>query len=86
MKPHDPFLILVQIKRTHIDVVKDDQNEFFKMVRVQWWVQVKEKGQIRMNDVYTKIVGTLSGNVIWQMWNNGSRCQRFFSLFFHEKI
>jgi len=65
VKLHEPFLIPVQIRRTHIDVVKDDQNEFFKMVRVQWWVPVKKKGQIWMNDVYTKIVGTVSGNVIW---------------------
>jgi hypothetical protein len=34
VKPHDPFIIHVQIRRTHIDVVKDHQNEFFKMVRV----------------------------------------------------
>jgi hypothetical protein len=34
VKPHDPFLIHVQIRKTHIDVVKDHQNEFFKMVRV----------------------------------------------------
>jgi hypothetical protein len=28
--------------KTQSDVVKDDQNEFFKMVRVQWWVSVKK--------------------------------------------
>jgi hypothetical protein len=31
-------LVLVWLGRTHSDVVKDDQNEFFKMMRVQWWV------------------------------------------------
>jgi hypothetical protein len=41
-RPHDPFLVLVWFGRTHSDVVKDDQNEFFKMVRVQWWVPVKK--------------------------------------------
>jgi hypothetical protein len=35
---HDPFLVLVWLGRTQNDVVKDDQNEFFKMVRVQWRV------------------------------------------------
>jgi hypothetical protein len=29
--------------RTQSDVIKDDQNENFKMVRVQWWVLVKER-------------------------------------------
>jgi len=31
---HNPFLVLVWLGRTHSDVVKDDQNEFFKMMRV----------------------------------------------------
>jgi hypothetical protein len=44
--------------------VKDDQNDFFKMVKVQWWVQMK-KGQMQMNNVYTKIARMTSGNVIW---------------------
>jgi len=34
VKPYDPFLVLVWLGRTQNDVVKDDQNEFFKMVRV----------------------------------------------------
>ncbi len=42
MRPHDPLLVLVWLGITHIDVVKDDQNENFKMVRVQWWVQMKK--------------------------------------------
>jgi hypothetical protein len=36
---HGPFLVPIQMGRTQSDVVKDDQNEIFKMVRVQWWVQ-----------------------------------------------
>jgi hypothetical protein len=39
---HDPFLVLVWSRKTHRDVVKDDQNEFFKMVRVQWWVLLEK--------------------------------------------
>jgi hypothetical protein len=34
MRPFDPLLVLVWLGKTHSDVVKDDQNEFFKMVRV----------------------------------------------------
>ncbi len=34
MRPHDPFLVLVWFEKTQSDVVKDDQNENFKMVRV----------------------------------------------------
>jgi hypothetical protein len=34
VRRHDPLLALVWIGRTQCDVVKDEQNEFFKMVRV----------------------------------------------------
>jgi hypothetical protein len=34
MRPHDPFLVPIWMGRTQNDVVKDDQNEFFKMVKV----------------------------------------------------
>jgi hypothetical protein len=34
VRPHDPFLVLVWFEKTQSDVVKDDQNENFKMVRV----------------------------------------------------
>jgi hypothetical protein len=30
------------VGKTQSDVVKDDQNEFFKMVGVQWWVPMKK--------------------------------------------
>jgi hypothetical protein len=33
------------------------------MVKVQWWVLMK-KGAIWMDDIYMKIVGMESGNVI----------------------
>ncbi len=42
VRPHDLFLVPVWLARIQSDVVKDDQNEFFKMVRVQWWVLVKK--------------------------------------------
>jgi hypothetical protein len=34
VKPYDPLLVLVWLGRTQSDVVKDDQNEFFNMVKV----------------------------------------------------
>jgi len=43
MRHHDPLLILVWMGRIQSDVVKDDQNEFFRMVRVWWWV-LRKKG------------------------------------------
>jgi len=70
MRPHDLVLIPMWMGRIQSDVVKDDQNEFFKMVMVQWWVLVK-KGQIQMNNVCMKIVGMVSGNVIHPFHNSG---------------
>ncbi len=56
VRPHDPLLVLIWLGKIQSDVVKDDQNKFFKMVRVQM-----------MNNVCTKIVRTTSGNVIWEI-------------------
>ncbi len=42
VRPHDPFLVHVWMERIQCDVVKDEQNEFFKMVRVKWWVPMKK--------------------------------------------
>ncbi len=39
---HDPFFVLTLMGKTQNDVIKDDQNENFKMLRVQWWVLMKE--------------------------------------------
>jgi hypothetical protein len=39
---HDLLLVPIWMGGTHNDGVKDDQNEFFKMVRVQWWVPTKK--------------------------------------------
>jgi len=42
VKPHDLFLVPVWLGKTQSDVVKDDQNEFFKIMKVQWWVPMKK--------------------------------------------
>jgi hypothetical protein len=34
VRPHDPLLVPMWIGRTQCDVVKDEQNENFKMVKV----------------------------------------------------
>jgi hypothetical protein len=34
VKPHDPLLIPMWMGRTQCDVVNDEKNEFFKMVKV----------------------------------------------------
>ncbi len=52
VKPHDPFLVFVWLGRTQSDVVKDDQNEFFKMVKVQWWVLVKKRSNSNERCLY----------------------------------
>jgi hypothetical protein len=36
VRPHELLLILVWMGKTQCDVVKDEQNENFKMVKIQW--------------------------------------------------
>ncbi len=43
MKLHDLGLIFVWMGKTQGDVMKDEENDFFKMVRVQWWVPMKKR-------------------------------------------
>jgi hypothetical protein len=38
--------------RTQGDVVKDEENENFKMVRVQWWVRVKKGKNLDEQHLY----------------------------------
>jgi hypothetical protein len=42
MRLHYLLLVPIWMGGTHSDVVKDYQNEFFKMVNVQWWVPMKK--------------------------------------------
>jgi hypothetical protein len=46
------------------DVIKDEKNEYYTMVRVQWWVPTWRNDQIWMNNICMKIVGMASGNVV----------------------
>ncbi len=42
VRSHDPSFVLVWMGRAQGDVMKDEKNENFKMVRVQWWVLMKK--------------------------------------------
>ncbi len=52
MKPHDPDLVPFWMGRMEGDVVKDEESEYFKMVRVQWWVLVKKKSNLDEQHLY----------------------------------
>jgi hypothetical protein len=34
------------------DVIKDEENEYFKMARVQWWVPMKKKSNLDEQHLY----------------------------------
>ncbi len=42
VRPHDLGLVHVWMERAQGDVMKDEENAFFKMLRVQWWVPMKK--------------------------------------------
>jgi hypothetical protein len=46
MKPHDPLFVLVWMGKTQSDVIKDDQNENFKIMKVHWWVLMKKRSNL----------------------------------------
>jgi hypothetical protein len=46
VKLHDLFLVPMWMGRTQCDVMKDEQNENFKMVKVQWWVPMKKGSKL----------------------------------------
>jgi hypothetical protein len=52
VKLHDPFLDLIWLGRTQNDVVKDNQNEFFKLLKMQWWVLMKKGSSLDERRLY----------------------------------
>ncbi len=82
VRPHG--LVFVRMGRTQGDVVKDEENENFKMVKAQWWVPMKKDANLDEQH-YMKIVGMASGNVILQIQNNGLTFHLFFSHFQPKK-
>ncbi len=63
VKPHDLDLVPLWMGRVEGDVVKDEESENFKMVRVRWGFLWK-KDQIWMNNICMKIVRMGTRNVI----------------------
>ncbi len=42
LRPHHLSLVLVWMGRTECDVVKDEESAFFKMLKVQRWLLMKQ--------------------------------------------
>jgi hypothetical protein len=40
------------MERTECDVVKDEESAFFKMVKVQWWVLMKQGANMDERHLY----------------------------------
>jgi hypothetical protein len=40
------------MEKAKSDVVKDEENEYFKMVKVQWWVFVKKGSKLDERHLY----------------------------------
>jgi hypothetical protein len=49
---HDPNCVSIWMGKTQGDVVKDEENAFFKMVKVQWWVHVKKGTNMNERNLY----------------------------------
>jgi hypothetical protein len=49
---HDPDFVSLWMGRVEGDVVKYEDNEYFKMVRVQWWIPMKERSNLDEQHLY----------------------------------
>ncbi len=52
MESYDPNLVPLQMGSVEVDVIKDEDSEYFKMVRVQWWVPVKKRSNLNEKHFY----------------------------------
>jgi len=52
VRPHDLNLVLLWMEIVKGDVIKDEDSEYFKMVRVQWWVLVKKGSNLDEQHLY----------------------------------
>ncbi len=41
VKSHDPNFVHLYMGKVEGDIIKDEDSEYFKMVKVQWWVPMK---------------------------------------------
>jgi hypothetical protein len=46
VRPHDLDLAPFHMGKIEGDVIKDEKNEYFRMVRVQWWVPMKKRSNL----------------------------------------
>jgi len=52
LKPHDLNLVPFLMGRVEGDVIKNEENKYFKMVRIQWWVLVKKGSNLDEQHLY----------------------------------
>jgi len=52
VRPHDPNLVLLWMEIIEGNVIKDEDSEYFKMVRVQWWVLMKKGSNLDEQHLY----------------------------------
>jgi hypothetical protein len=50
------------MRRVEGDVIKDEDNEYFKMVKVQWWVPMKKRSNLDECHLYE------------DYWNGKGKC------------
>jgi hypothetical protein len=46
VRPHNPNFVPLWMGKAKGDVVKDEETEYFKMVKVQWWVPMKKGSKL----------------------------------------
>ncbi len=52
MKLYDLNLVPLQMGSAEGDVIKDEDSEYLKMVKVQWWVLVKKGSNLNDQHLY----------------------------------
>jgi hypothetical protein len=52
VRPHNFDLVPLWMGKAKGDVVKDEESEYFKMVKVQWWVLVKKGSNLDEQHLY----------------------------------
>jgi len=52
VRSHDPDLVPFWMGRAEGDVIKDEKSEYFKIVKVQWWVHVKKRSNLDERHLY----------------------------------
>jgi hypothetical protein len=64
MRLHDPNLVPMWMGRAQCDIVKDEESDFFKCVKVQWWVLMNKGSNLDEQLLYEDCWNGKWGNVI----------------------